>query len=173
MVDTSVAGTYVVSSKSPDVRHDSADLAQTLTVQGAGAGTNPELSNVPTEPILFKQGDAPPAPGVPCLDGTLDRTGDIVPSQVIDSAPTSGPYAVTLTCDDGAGSPATAIVTYCVDGTVPVIDPPTGAGSDQQLGTAFVPEVVTCTDRFPTHDRTSNVLTTVQPPIDTVLSGNR
>ncbi|MDA7998218.1 MAG: hypothetical protein MPI93_09480, partial [Nitrosopumilus sp.] len=170
-VDTSVAGTYVVTSKCTDVRHDSADLTQTLTVQGAGSGTNPALSNIPTEPILFKQGDAPPAHGVTCLDGTLDRTGDIVPSQVIDSATTNGTYAVTLTCDDGDGSPATAIVTYYVDGTVPVIDPPTGAGSDQELGTAFVAEGITCTDRFPMADRTSSI-TTDLTAINTALGGS-
>ncbi|MDA7998080.1 MAG: hypothetical protein MPI93_08785, partial [Nitrosopumilus sp.] len=171
LVDTSVAGTYVVTSKCTDVRHDSADLTQTLTVQGAGSGTNPALSNVPTEPILFKQGDAPPAHGVTCLDGTLDRTGDIVPSQVIDSATTNGTYAVTLTCDDGDGSPATAIVTYYVDGTIPVIDPPTGAGSDQELGTAFSPgETATCKDAFPRGDRA--VMTTGRAAIDTALAGN-
>ncbi|MDA7945831.1 MAG: hypothetical protein MPJ07_08465, partial [Nitrosopumilus sp.] len=116
-------------------REFTSTATQTITVSAPitpGSGTNPALSNVPTEPILFKQGDAPPAHGVTCLDGTLDRTGDIVPSQVIDSATTNGTYAVTLTCDDGDGSPATAIVTYYVDGTVPVIDPPTGAGSDQE-----------------------------------------
>ncbi|MDA7945805.1 MAG: hypothetical protein MPJ07_08330, partial [Nitrosopumilus sp.] len=109
-------------------------------------------SNVPTEPILFKQGDAPPAHGVTCLDGTLDRTGDIVPSQVIDSATTNGTYAVTLTCDDGDGSPATATITYNVDGTIPVIDPPTGS-RDLELGEPF-PEAATCTDPFPRGDAT-------------------
>ena len=67
-----------------------ASFTVTITEPSApGSGTNPALSNVQTEPILFKQRDARPAHGVTGADGTPDRTGAMLPPQTIDSAHTN------------------------------------------------------------------------------------
>ncbi|MDA7945603.1 MAG: hypothetical protein MPJ07_07285, partial [Nitrosopumilus sp.] len=168
-VDTDTAGTYTESYTCDDGLTQATTGTRTVTVLAAGAGSNPVIGNVPTEPILFRQGTAPPAHGLTCDDGGVDLTSRITTLTPVDSTATNGTLDVEYTCTDDDSTTARATVTYHVDGTIPVIDPPTGTvPGHQELGTAFsAGETATCKDSFPRADRT--VTTAGQPAIVTAL----
>ncbi len=168
-VDTDTAGTYTESYTCDDGLTQAATETRTVTVLAAGAGSNPVIGNVPTAPILFREGTTPPAHGLTCDDGGVDLTSRITTLTPVDSTATNGTLDVEYTCTDDDSTTARATVTYHVDGTIPVIDPPTGTvPGHQELGTAFsAGETATCKDSFPKADRT--VTTAGQPAIETAL----
>ncbi|MDA7998098.1 MAG: DUF5011 domain-containing protein, partial [Nitrosopumilus sp.] len=99
-VDTDTAGTYTESYTCDDGLTQAATETRTVTVLAAGAGSNPVIGNVPTEPILFREGTTPPAHGLTCDDGGVDLTSRITTLTPVDSTATNGTLDVEYTCTD-------------------------------------------------------------------------
>ncbi|MDA7954832.1 MAG: DUF5011 domain-containing protein [Nitrosopumilus sp.] len=147
-IDTSVPGTYVVTYTCNDAKLASEPAQQTVTVDPApGRGADPEITGV--DVIHFRQGTAPEPHGLTCSDGDADLTSTITADRVVDSATPTGNATVTYTCTDERESKTdTHKIIYIVDGTAPVISPPTGT-VQLELGGTFSPEDPTCTDPYP------------------------
>ncbi|MDA7960246.1 MAG: DUF5011 domain-containing protein [Nitrosopumilus sp.] len=147
-IDTSTPGTYVATYACHDANQGGDPAVQTVTVNPApGRGSDPRITG--RDVIHFRQWTEPPAHGLACADGSADLTDTITGDTTVDATTGNGNVTVTYTCTDELESKTdTHEITYIVDGTAPVISPPTGTVT-LELGDTFEPENPTCTDPYP------------------------